>query len=117
MLIEEHDLAFLADGTDEMHLARRERQFRRRSKTGWQRTSRAERVHFLWRAALQGRVVSAVTISVKEERRMLPHSRQVGQIDLVPDIVGVVLMKAFDTAIAFRMANGRKDQLGSDHQP
>ena len=68
LLIEEHDLVLLADGTDEMHFTRRKRQFRRRSKTGWQITSGADRMHFQGGAALQSRMVSAVTISGKEER-------------------------------------------------
>jgi hypothetical protein len=51
-------------------------------------------------------VVFTLPVGCKENGRMLLDRLQVGQFDLVPDILGVSLVKTLDSAIAFGMADG-----------
>lgn len=65
---------------------------------------------------LQGGVMGAMTIEVKEMFGLALHGGWIGQIGVVPDVFLIVLMKTLHVAIALGMPHGRENQLGSDHE-
>jgi len=66
--------------------------------------------------AMESRMMLTVSIGFEENGGIRLDSLQVRQIDLIPDVFRIILVKSLNETITLRVSDGRKDQLRSDGQ-
>ena len=72
-------------------------------------------MHILRGAAVERRMMATGTIKRKEVGRCPLDRGEIGQVRIIPDVPIVLLMEAFDVAIALRMLHWREERFGTDH--
>ena len=93
-----------------------ERQVLRQLKVRRQQSWRRLEMAICWRATSQGRVIAARTVGGHKALRLRINLLKVCVGAGSPNVLGVVLVKALDRTVAFRMTQRREDYLGSDIQ-
>jgi len=101
--IQERDVALSAHGSQEVDTALGQGQPFWYGECPWQLATGTALVPFSRTDALSGGMVPALAIHLEERRRVLLDANKVQQFELVPDVLVVVLVEAFDEAIALRM--------------
>ena len=73
-------------------------------------------MHLLRGVAVERRMMATGAVEREEMCGFPLDGGEIGQVRIIPDVAIVLLMEAFDVAIALRMLHRREERFGTDRQ-
>jgi hypothetical protein len=104
--VQNHHFVVRFYSADEMHLTFSQRHSCGKTGFGNCWAQHERRMQICWAVPVERIVMFTEAIRLKESSRMLLNRLPIGQIDLVPHVFGVVLVKTLDIPIALWMSDG-----------